>query len=322
MVVSRSKAKRLGKPPGYFTERPVFPAIVRLRSIKGAFDACAQTLEVALRHTQQLSARHPRGFQGFVDERSKAENLSSRSPPASAVQSFLHTYLVVQVHASADAFFRELNREYRHYKGIDDSSWKRSERADDQVLDPLNQLALNLGNGAGKKLREVHEFGILDYYRQVRNKVAHGAFRSTRVDRDPAKYREYANRAYPGVAAPNEPEQLSYDDFRLYARALQCFSEVLNDLCELTPEDVARHVLNHTELVARTLPLKGQPKKMKRVLASYFHSTFGQPPSSFADEFADLALPTIMGIPNRRARQESKALPDARFDTWLGKLRA
>jgi len=104
------------------------------------------------------------------------------------------------------------------------------------ALHPLEQLCYNCTPVEQLKLTKPPEFRLVEYYRRIRIASVHIGS-STAQDADTAfssltaaDHQHFQQYAYL-LDAPNAPSLLTFQDFKLYTRAIKYYINIVNDVC-------------------------------------------------------------------------------------------
>jgi hypothetical protein len=231
--------------PGYITTKPLYPAISNLFFTLGSQDTQINLDEVALRFLERLAGGGDNQVD-FVNATCRHMGVkTSLRVPWKEFRRNGHRFAIVQTISIVDAFLRRLGREYRAYGKIDPAKWKS--QSDGEDLDALRALTENLPTAQRKEARKYAEYGLIDYYRLVRNRVIHRSSRDTDsvLKALLAEHSDHFHDNY-GIV-PNDFANIAYDDFMLLTRAMKYYARILNEVCELTPELVLRFHVARSE---------------------------------------------------------------------------
>lgn len=226
--LERSTAK-----PGYFNEKPLLRPILRLKTIIGLQDSCIQTSHAAVLYFEE-QALSSGDADEFVKAVCKKHQISLGTSDLEYLKSVQNRSYILQTYNLLEPCFKELNFAYKYYNDFK-NEWKK--KSGDKNLDPFNQLLENLPSAKRKTIKSYPEYYLMDYYRLIRNSIVHLQDDEDEHKRT-LKYFE-ANLADTlshfkdnyNLQAPNKPDQISFDDFKLYTRAVKYFSNILNDIC-------------------------------------------------------------------------------------------
>jgi hypothetical protein len=223
-------------PPNYVTKKPVYPAVKDLRQLSGEQDTLIDLSEVALRLFEEIMkvGEEPSAFVNAMCVHLKVK--SSMGADWSEVRANGHRFAITQVMTVVDAFLKRLAREYRLYKGIT-GEWRN--QVDGEQLDALDVLTENLGADAKASARKYPEYHLIQYYGDVRNRTIHRTKKNTDAElkRLLGKHEKHFQDAYSTLPSPFE--EIDYDDFLLLTRAVKNYANILNDLSDLRPEEIA-----------------------------------------------------------------------------------
>ena len=133
---------------------------------------------------------------------------------------------MVLTHAVFDGALRQIVKDVKRVGGERSAHWKSTTRGGKPIA-PLDELIVNLKRSASEPLRAAPERELFNYYRLLRVANAHPGAKSDRraseaYDAIDASKRSKFNKVY-SLVAPNPPDQLSYDDFMLYTRAIKYY---------------------------------------------------------------------------------------------------
>jgi len=82
---------------------------------------------------------------------------------------------------------------------------------------------------------------IVEYYRGVRNKFAHPDFDAARFSKTLPRIRMAMPASkYAKLSAPNTYNQVTFDDFILFSRAVKDTALCISKLCQPTPPEIAQ----------------------------------------------------------------------------------
>lgn len=226
--------KRGQKKPGYYLNGHMFPCVRRLRPMFGAHDAAIQSNQIILLHFED-EYRH--NLDGKLLELSAKYKVSPGNSNFAFVKRSIAEMNITSTYTLVDRFLKDFISDCVKYKKMD---WKYKNK-DGDLLDPLNQIIFNLPYSKSKLITQIPEYSLLDYYRHVRNQIIHpNAQNLSRLNK---KHMELVNsygEHWMGIykIMPNEYEQISYNDYFIYTRAVKYFVNALNNIVELTTEEI------------------------------------------------------------------------------------
>lgn len=278
--------------PGYFSDKPTISSISNIKKLIGAQDSCLQTNQVSILYLEE-QANASENAEAFMHDLFSKYKISRGTNDLSYFKLTLYKSFILQTYNLVEPSFKKLNKQFKYYNNLEDG-WKAKDG--DKNLDPLNQLVNNLSREDREKFRSYPEYYLLDYYRLVRNSIVH-----LQEDDDEHKKtlqyykanilekKEYFITTYE-LNAPNEPNNLSFEDFMLYTRTLKYFSNVLNNFCFPEMKVFAKSAFKNKELQKALLPYKNIEDKsilLRRIntVRKHFQNHFNVHHKSFANEF-------------------------------------
>lgn len=125
-----------------------------------------------------------------------------------------------------------------------------------------------------KEALGAHRLAIFDYYRVVRNKYSHDKMSEDKVESAFESLTLYKNEIqidYGSVNAPNNYENISFDDFILFSRVAKDIASRLNDL--FTPTD--EQIVNYYRRKNLFKELNQNKKRKINALIGHMRSEFG-----------------------------------------------
>lgn len=220
--------------PGYKSEKPLIKPIARMYKELGDQDACIQLQELAVRYLERTVADLGDGAHEFLRGLYRDSDVPHGSHSFSEMSAVASRSYLLVTYALFEKMIKGCIREYRtRYPEI---SPKWTDQQNGEQLSPLQRLAANALPRHKRQLVTPSEYKLLEYYRIVRNSGTHvdakSAEKATKAfsafsAADIAHFREYAKIS----SAPNLPEQISFEDFRLFTRSIKYYSNILNDVC-------------------------------------------------------------------------------------------
>jgi uncharacterized protein (DUF2267 family) len=244
--------------PGYTTDKPRYPALLRLNAELGFQDAALQVSELAIQVLRETAATAAIGPGAYLEEEFSRRGIPHGTLDFSTARQAFHNAALVQTYAVVDAVLRSLAREYQMHKWIPDFSWNDDSGG---VMAPLDVLIAHLPPAGAARLKSAPERALLDYYRLVRVALVH---RSDETLSNAAvawkgisESREHLVSTYK-LDAPNAPDKVEFTDFQLLTRSIKFFANVLNDVCDLTIPDIREFLAHKDRYIANVV--KAAPK--------------------------------------------------------------
>jgi hypothetical protein len=137
---------------------------------------------------------------------------------------------VVSIYSGFDVFLEEIEAEYTAF-GLE---WVKPDK-----VSPMVVLEKNLKKTAENKTHFRYETDVIDYFRLLRNSIAHPSEENKRKASDFYKSKSesigYIKSKYKMLSAPNEPSEIMFHDLKLMCQLLLDFSESVAQLLE--PEE-------------------------------------------------------------------------------------
>jgi hypothetical protein len=232
--------------------------------------AAIDMTELAIRHLAKEAERSqlsPNEFSLRLKHEFRGISTVWESP--SVVLTNAARMYIVQMDMIADRFFRSLRDEIRIFK--QPVSWVSHEGR--EKLDTLRQIMANAPVAHARKVENSLDFALVNYYRLVRNDIIHNSVDSGRSAGEfltlLSSSSEALKRRYPGFDAPNSVDRLGFDDFRVYARALNRLVPPLNDAMALTADDIARVLLADPKMRNTVRRSRGDKMRLQKRVYGY-----------------------------------------------------
>jgi len=238
------------------------PCYLRLKRQLGEIDACAECQEIAVRDFLAV-CRSSDDPNATIQERSKIHRIRVDSVDLDRFARRNTELQLVAVSYAFEAFLNDFIDEHPRLGS-------REGRADKEtVLDfVLRRLR---SSESPQKLDQAIEYRIHEYYRLVRNRVAH-PIRVSKDDPLPKLQADCkANAEYQRLHAPNDLGHLQFDDYLLFTRASKSLAAGVCQVAPLCDEDLMRWVRQHS-------PKKGSANRRANAMAASLRIQFGISP--------------------------------------------
>lgn len=150
------------------------------------------------------------------------------------VQASAARWYVVDLHLVAESLFDGLARDISAFR-------QQSPVQTGQTVDSLDRLLAAIPRTNANKLRDSLEYALSQYYRHVRNRIFHeksDAQLKNLHRKIHDEFGEAISKQYSVTVAPHTWTELSFDDFRLYARTLLRLGYMLNDAISINADEV------------------------------------------------------------------------------------
>lgn len=219
------------KAPGYFCQFPHFVAIKRLRKILGTQDTTAVAIYTLLVDFKAQAASKSKSFEELFLEKGKENGVPVSFNDFNQVELNIYHLLIINVYNVFDPFAKSFIKDVLLLSVKPDKSWV--DKKGQEKVDAFNQIINNAASNSG--LKKAPEYYLLDYYRLVRNAIVHKIVGEERFkesdklyDSHILKNLEYFKSTY-GLEAPNKGNDINYDDFFLYTRAIKYYMNLVSD---------------------------------------------------------------------------------------------
>lgn len=233
----------------------------------GKFDAVVEFTELAVREFIQ-EAENGGNFDQFITERSKKHKIRVDAVDQSIYRSRISQSYILSVYQRAELFIHEFRIECNDLK---DTSWKLDDTKDSILIKTIRKISAY--NPAVLKIGE-HNLALFDYYRVIRNKYSHDRIEDTKVEKAFAKISNYKKEImenYPGLNAPNDFNNISFDDFILFTRVIKDIAYHLSNIIAPSDEEVKLYYLRKNFYSE----LNQNPARKANALKAHMRSNFG-----------------------------------------------
>jgi len=208
----------------------MLPSLRKLLKELGAQDAAIQLQELAIRFLRESAPADNVKAGEFLRRQFKEHGLPHGTYDFDELRRMTATSYIVLTYAEVEGAFGGLIAEIKAQlpPGV---NWV--DQRGKSNLAPLDQLTVNLPKGSRAALTDKPEAALIDYYRCLRVSDAH------RSKKTAAQATKAFGRLQPMRAAfcetylldaPNPPEQVHFDDFLLFTRAVKYLSRSINEL--------------------------------------------------------------------------------------------
>jgi hypothetical protein len=212
-----------------------FIAYHDLKRTLGQINAVVETAELAMRSFTSQARLAP-STDVFVRQMSKTHGVKvdTLDLPASTRQ--MNHFYIVSVHQHFESFLKGFKKEYPQNTWLD---------SDDNSLlkNVLSSFAPRNYNEMIESIGRL-ELDIVDYYRNVRNAVAHGDNKNSVQSTLKLRSRvQDPTTVYTRLSAPNPFAQTDFDDFILFTRAVKHVALALCSVARPTDRQIAGMIL-------------------------------------------------------------------------------
>lgn len=200
----------------------------------GRFDAIVEFTEISIRDFIH-QANQTGDFDSFLQTKSNQHNIRVNTIDQSVYRARISHSYILSVYQTAELFIHQFRDEH-----IDlyNNTWTLDDTKDNLLIKTIRKISAV--NPATASIGE-HRLSIFNYYRVVRNKYSHDRISETRVDQEFQNINQFRTQIqtdYPGLAAPNDFDNISFDDFILFSRTIKDIAYRLNDLVIPTNEQL------------------------------------------------------------------------------------
>lgn len=209
--------------PGYKNAKPYIRPVLELFSELGAQDACLQLQEVAIVHLE----KNAQSVNSHTNDYLRLLYIDNSIPQGSYSFADMRTQIyksfIILTHAIFDKALKACNKAYQQKNPS--LTWITTLKGG-TALHPLEQLVHNCTSAEKLLLTQVPEFGLLEYYRRVRIAAVHinqNTAQEAQLAYDalsPADHQHFQQYQHLS-GGPNAPSLLTFQDFRLYTRAIE-----------------------------------------------------------------------------------------------------
>lgn len=220
--------------PGYKTTKPTSPAIKSMLRELGAQDACIQLQELCIAYMQNSAVATKAPVDAFLNLLYEGNGIPHGTHSFQELRQLASKSYLVVTYALFEKMLEELIKHVKHAQPSLAAAWK-SKSASSGNMPPFVELASNLPPNHQSALQAVPEYRLFEYYRAVR--VANSHIKSSTSSQANTAFGSLTSADLQHFAtcyqlqAPNPPGALTFEDFRLFTRAIKYYSKLLNEAC-------------------------------------------------------------------------------------------
>ena len=233
----------------------------------GAYDAIVELTEIAILDFIANGSRVS-SFNQFLILKSAEHKIKVNSIQMDVFRSRISQGYILSVYQSAEAFFYDFKGQIEELTGekilIDNTN-------DDFLTRLIRKISTH------KEVTEVvgeFRLSLFNYYRIIRNKYSHDRIEESKVKdvyKKLSKYKDEIRAEYPNLSAPNEFENVSFDDFILFSRVVKDIANGLNQLAKPSLETIAAYY-TRANVVKK---YKDNSKRKTNALRAHINDKFG-----------------------------------------------
>ncbi|AZA88053.1 hypothetical protein EG349_15205 [Chryseobacterium shandongense] len=207
----------------------------------GRFDAIVEFTELAVVNFIK-QAESSGDFSKFIEQQSDSLHIKVNSVDESIYRSRISQSYILSVYQNAELFLHKFKEECNNLKNTD---WKLDNSSDNLLVKTIRKI---IPINQGKERIGEFRLEIFDYYRVIRNKYSHEIIQDTKVEKayiNIKKYEDEIKENYPKFSAPNEFDNICFDDFLLFSTVLKDIANTLSDIIKPTNEELKNYYLRN-----------------------------------------------------------------------------
>ena len=244
-------------------------SVAELRKELGQYDAVVQLTEISVRNFMENAKKHT-SIRDYITEQSQKYNIRTNDVEMDILMNRLPLQYIASVQQYAEYFFYKFKEEYEELYDCKIELGDSNDNFLDKLISKLPYDKRKLMSEVG----EIH-YSVIRYYKKIRNKYSH-YFQIT----DSSLQTEYQklllkkseiNEKYELSDVPNDYENLTFNDFMLFTRALKYFA---NNLCNFIEPD-EEIIIKHLKRKKFKLNLLNKEERYKNAIKSYLTHEFG-----------------------------------------------
>lgn len=220
--------------PGYTTTKRKLPAIQLMFQELGAQDACIQLQELCITYMENSAAATKAPLGDFLKLLYAGNDIPHGTYSFAELKELSAKSYLIVTYALLEKTLIGIISDTKATRPALAATWK-SKTPSGGGLPPLLELTQNIPAADRAILEAAPEFRLIEYYRTVRVANSHikgstaanviSAFASLS-----AGDLQHFSRCY-GLRAPNPPSDISFEDFKLFTRAIKYYSNLINEAC-------------------------------------------------------------------------------------------
>lgn len=214
------------------------------KSYLGKLDAYVELNELAIR-TFKKSANNAPDIKDFISGLSEEHNIKVQFESFPNLSAWAAQHYIVAVHEATYFFLREYRQEFMGALGLSfKHDWPNPDG--NKLIDTLAQVELLTKKADVRSAVGEVQIAIFNYYHFLRNRLAH-----LHTKNDHKLNEEYQlvctrkkeiGQLYKVDNAPNHLDNMNFDDFYIFTRAVK---EIANGLCTIgmpTPQQIVNYI--------------------------------------------------------------------------------
>lgn len=234
----------------------------------GKFDAIVEFTEVAVRDFVKRSKEFE-SFDSYLQEKSIEHEIKVDTIDQSIYKTRMSHGYIVSVYQSFELFLRTFKDEYCE---LYDVKWTLPDSKENLLLKIISKVS-----SLSKAKKEIEEpnIALFDYYRVIRNKYVHDYISNEKTEKafkEVVKQKSKLIELYPNLDAPNKFNEVCFDDFIIFTRAVKTIAKGLCKLVEPASENVYVDFYLRTKKFSN---FKDKPKRKIEAISNDLKFRFG-----------------------------------------------
>ena len=250
-----------------------FNSYRNLKSQLGKLNAAVELMELAIRFFKRQACDQP-DPKAFIKQMAVAQDVRVDDSDFGLATQHAHHFFIVSVHQQFEVFLLNFKKEHPR------SSWLNDEENSllKNILSSFDGVTFNEMLEAIGRL----EMDLADYYRNVRNNVVHsGAKLSAQAAERLRAKTQSESSPYKALCAPNNLEEICFDDFVLYTRVVKHIALALCTVARPSDLEIADMSLSgstpgHLNLdLSKLRAKKRRPESLRNALGTLLRIQYG-----------------------------------------------
>nr|WP_294873525.1 hypothetical protein [uncultured Pedobacter sp.] len=197
----------------------------------GKYDAIVEFTEVAVRDFI-FEAEKTGDFDEYLETKSVKHKVSVNSVDQSVFRARISHSYILSVYQSAELFLHQFREEHNDLYNKD---WKLDSTTDNLLVKTIRQIS---SISSATAIIGDHRLAIFNYYRLIRNKYSHDRISKDKINQVHLSLNAFSSKIeedYSGLKAPNDIDNISFDDFILFSRTIKDIADKISEI--VTPSN-------------------------------------------------------------------------------------
>lgn len=202
--------------------------VSELISNLGKYDAIVEFTEIAICDFIDY-ADESGDFDSYLKSKSETHKIKVDSVDRLIYRSRISQSYILSVYQTFELFLRQFKDEHND---LFNGNWKFDDSKDNLLIKLIRKIT-TINNA--KTVIGDFRLELFDYYRKVRNKYSHEYIDDSKLDKAYAQiitFKTEISNNYPKLKAPNEFDEINFDDFILFTRLVKDIAYGLNDMIQ------------------------------------------------------------------------------------------